>query len=67
VEELKSKFEALSEDDKIDFMKMIMPSMCQMIKSNSQKTMADMIPFCKELMKECNMDMSQMMSIMINN
>lgn len=66
MEELKVKFDALSDDEKIDFMKMNMTSMCDMFIQNSQKIMADMMPFCSKMMKECKMDMSGMMSMMMN-
>ena len=65
MEELKAKFEALPEHEKMEFMKMIMPSMCNMFKQNPQQIMQDMMPFCSEIMKDCNMDMSKMMSIMM--
>ena len=64
MEELKSKFEILSEEEKLQFLTSIMPIMCKQFKENPQEMMTIMMPFCKDMMKDCNIDMSQMMSMM---
>ncbi len=64
MEELKSKFEILPEEEKLQFLTSIMPTICKQFKENPQKMMMIMMPFCKDMMKDCNIDMSQMMSMM---
>jgi hypothetical protein len=66
MEELKSKFNALNKNEKLDFIKKIMPELCKIFSENPQEMMKDMMPYCKEMMKDCNMDMSMMMSMMSN-
>lgn len=65
IEELKAKFDQLSEDEKIDFLKMIIPSVCRLFSKNPQKIMQEMMPFCQEVMKMYNVDMSQFMGMMM--
>lgn len=60
MEELKARFEALTEKEKTQFMRAIMPEMCELFKANSK----DMMPYCKDMMKDCNIDMPQMMTMM---
>jgi hypothetical protein len=60
INELLKQFEALAEQEKIEFMKAIMPQMCKLFQDNQQ----DMMSMCGEMMKNCGMDMSQMMGIM---
>jgi hypothetical protein len=62
--QLKDKFSGLSDDEKIDFMKSVMPSFCQIFSKNPQKMMSEMMPFWGEMMKSCNMDMQGMMRMM---
>lgn len=64
MEELKKEFEELSEDEKLDFAKKIMPEVCKIVKNNPQK-MQEMMSACKGMMGE-DMDMSQMMGMMKN-
>ncbi|MDZ7671748.1 MAG: hypothetical protein U5K53_02780 [Halanaerobiales bacterium] len=64
MKELKKEFEKLSEDEKLDFAKKIMPDVCKIIINNPQK-MQEMMSECKGMMDE-NMDMSQMMGMMKN-
>lgn len=65
MEELINKFDALSEDKKIQFIKEIMPGFCKLFNENPQSMMKEIMPYCKEMMKDCNMDMS-IMSMMSN-
>lgn len=64
MEELIARFEALTEKEKMQFMKAIMPEMCQLFKANSKEMMQDMMPYCADMMQDCNMDMPQMMTMM---
>ncbi|MGQ9509455.1 MAG: hypothetical protein ACUVTN_08670 [Thermodesulfobacteriota bacterium] len=45
IEDLKHKFNSLSDEEKIEFMKLIMPSFREIFMKNPQKMMAEMMPF----------------------
>lgn len=64
MEELWDKFNSLSDEQKIAFMKSIMPSFCGIFSKNPEKMMAEMMPLCRDMMKSCNMDMRGMMKMM---
>lgn len=64
MEKMMAEFDKLTDEEKIDFFKVSMPSICRIFKQNPQKVMGEMMPYCKEVMKDCNMDISQMMSMM---
>jgi hypothetical protein len=64
VEELKDKFNSLSDAEKVEFMKSVMPSFCQAFAGTPQRMMLEMMPMCQEMMKSCNMDMQGMMKMM---
>ena len=61
-DELKDKFSRLPDEEKIAFMKSVMPSFCEIFSKNPEKMMSEMMPLCGEMMKGCNMDMQGMMS-----
>ena len=63
-DELKEKFSRLTDEEKIAFMKSVMPSFCEIFTKNPQKMMAEMMPLCGGMMKSCNMDMQGMMKMM---
>ncbi|MCX5805424.1 MAG: hypothetical protein NT010_05050 [Proteobacteria bacterium] len=63
-DELKEKFNKLTDEEKIVFMKSIMPSFCGIFGKNPQKMMTEMMPLCGEMMKSCNMDIQGMMKMM---
>ena len=63
-DELKDKFGRLTDEEKIAFMKSVMPSFCEIFSKNPQKMMTEMMPLCREMMKACNMDMQGMMKMM---
>jgi hypothetical protein len=63
-DELKDKFSRLSDEEKIAFMKSVMPSFCEIFGKNPEKMMSEMMPLCGEMMKGCNMDMQGMMKMM---
>lgn len=60
MKELLVKFDSLSNDQKILFIKEIMPGVCSLFAENPNTMMA----ICKDMKKNCNIDMSQMMSMM---
>ncbi len=60
-EELKDKFNKLTDEEKMIFMKSVMPSFCEAFSKNPQKMMEEMMPMCRQMMKSCNMDMQAMM------
>lgn len=62
--ELKDKFNKLTDEEKIAFMKSVMPSFCKIFSKNPQRMMTEMMPLCGEMMKSCNMDMQGMMKMM---
>ncbi len=64
LEDLKNKFDNLRDKEKIEFMKLIMPSIREIFTRNPEKMMAEMMPFCGEMMKSCGMDMQAMMKMM---
>jgi hypothetical protein len=64
IEDLKHKFDNLGDEEKIEFMKLIMPSFRDIFMKNPEKMMAEMMPFCGTMMKSCGMDMQGMMKMM---
>jgi predicted FMN-binding regulatory protein PaiB len=66
MEELLKQFKALSKEEKLAFMKEAMPSMAEIFAKDPQKMMAEMMPFCMNMMKSKGMDMDRMRSMMKN-
>ena len=64
IEDLRHKFDNLDDEEKIAFMKSVMPSFCEIFSKNPEKMMAEMMPLCRDMMKVCNMDMQGMMKMM---
>lgn len=64
LEDLKNKFDNLRDEEKIEFMKLIMPSFREIFMKNPEKMMAEMMPFCGDMMKSCGVDMQTMMKMM---
>ena len=60
-DELKDKFSRLTDEEKVHFMKSVMPSLCEIFSKNPEKMMAEMMPLCRDMMKSCNIDMQGMM------
>lgn len=60
MKEVKDRFDQLTKEEKRQFMKEIMPEMCQLFGENPEQ----MMPMCMNMMKSGNMDMSRMMSMM---
>ncbi len=63
-DELKDKFSRLTDEEKVAFMKSVMPSFCEIFSKNPEKMMAEVMPLCRNMMKSCNMDMQGMMKMM---
>ena len=66
LEELLKQFKALSDEEKLAFMKEGMPSMADIFAKDPQKMMSEMMPFCMNMMKSKGMDMDRMRSMMKN-
>ncbi|MDZ7667850.1 MAG: hypothetical protein U5K27_21380 [Desulfotignum sp.] len=64
MKEVKDRFDQLTKEEKVQFMKEIMPEMCALFGENPQQMMKEMMPLCMDMMKSSNMDMAQMMSMM---
>ena len=63
-DELKENFNRLTDEEKMAFMKSVMPSFCEIFSRNPEKMMAEMMPLCRDMIKSCNMDMQGMMKMM---
>ena len=63
-DELKDKFSRLTDEEKLAFMRSVMPSFWEIFSKNPEKMMAEMMPLCRDMMKSCNMDMQGMMKMM---
>ncbi len=64
IKDLKDKFNNLTDEEKVIFMKSVMPSFCEVFSKNPQKMMEEMMPMCQGMMKSCNTDMQGMMKMM---
>lgn len=64
MEKLVNDFKALSDEEKLAFMKEAMPSMAEIFTNDPQKMMAEMMPFCMNMMRSTGMDMNKMRSMM---
>lgn len=63
-EELTQYYMALTDDQKLSFLKNIMPSVRELFERDPQRMMCEMMPYCGEMMKGCGMDMREMMTKM---
>jgi hypothetical protein len=66
MEKLVNDFKTLSNEEKLAFMKEVMPSMAEIFAKDPQKMMSDMMPFCMNMMRSRGMDMDRMRSVMKN-
>jgi hypothetical protein len=64
MENLLNQFKALNNEEKLAFMKEAMPYMAEIFANDPQRTMAEMMPFCMNMMKSKGMDMERMRSMM---
>jgi len=56
IKQLKAEFEALSDEDKMSFLKSIFPLVCKGWMNNRESLKLDMMSMCGNMMKEWNMD-----------
>ena len=66
MEDLLKQFKALSNEEKLAFMKEAMPSMAEIFANDPQKMMGEMMPFCMNMMRSKGMDMDKIRSMMKN-
>ena len=66
MEDLLRQFKALSKEEKFAFMKEAMPHMAEICANDPRKMMAEMMPFCMNMMKSKGMNMDKMRSMMKN-
>jgi hypothetical protein len=64
MENLLKQFKALTNDEKIAFMKEAMAEMAEIFANDPQKMMAEMMPFCMKMMKSKGMGMDRMRAMM---
>ena len=64
MQNLLKQFKALTNDEKIAFMKEAMAEMAEIFKNDPQKLMAEMMPVCMSMMKSKGMDMNKMRAMM---
>jgi hypothetical protein len=64
MQDLLNQFKALTDDQKLNFMKEAMPLMAEIFQKDPQKMMAEMMPFCMNMMRSKGMDMQSMMKMM---
>ncbi|QGU00903.1 hypothetical protein SYNTR_2309 [Candidatus Syntrophocurvum alkaliphilum] len=77
MEEVKKQFDQLSDQDKKEFIKSISPEMAKICQENPNEMMQAFMPVCMDMMpqmmnmgmqmmQDSKMDMSKMMSMMMN-
>jgi hypothetical protein len=64
MQNLLNQFKALTDEEKLAFMKEAMPYMAEIFRNEPQKMMAEMMPFCMNMMKSKIMDMDRMRAMM---
>jgi hypothetical protein len=64
MQNLLNQFKALTDEEKLAFMKEAMPYMAEIFRNEPQKMMAEMMPFCMNMMKSKSMDMDRMRAMM---
>lgn len=64
MEELINKFKALEREDKLEFMKRVMPFMMEVFANDPKKMMSEMMPLCMGMMQSKGMDMGKMQGMM---
>ena len=64
MQDLLNQFKALTNDQKLAFMKEAMPLMAEVFGKDPQKMMSEMMPFCMNMMKSKGMDMDRMRAMM---
>ena len=64
VEKLIKSFNALPDEEKLRFIKAVMPSMKEILCRDPQVMMQEIMPICREMMSGHGMDMNEMMKMM---
>ncbi len=64
MEKVLNDFKALTDEEKIAFMKQAMPLMAEAFGNDPRKMMGEMMPFCMNMMQSRGMDMDRMRSMM---
>jgi len=64
-DELKDEFSRLTDEEKVAFMKSVMPSFCEVFSKNPEKMMSEMMPLCRDMMKSCNIDIQGIRIMML--
>lgn len=64
IEKLVNDFKALTNDEKFAFMKEVMPFMAEIFSNDPQKMMAEMMPFCMNMMRSKGIEMDRMRAMM---
>jgi hypothetical protein len=64
IKKIVDDWKALTNEEKLDFMKEVMPLMMEVFRDDPQKMMGEMMPFCMNMMKSKGMDMEKMRSMM---
>lgn len=66
MENLLNQFKALTNEEKLTFLKEATPLIAEIFSNDPQKMMAEMMPFCMNMMKSKGMDMDKMRAMMKN-
>lgn len=66
METLLNQFKALSDEEKIVFMKEAMPHMMEIFSNDPQKMMSEMMPLCMSMMISKGVDTGMMRTMMKN-
>ncbi len=64
MENLLNQFKALTNEEKLAFMKEAMPYMAEIFGNDPKKMMSEMMPFCMNMWKSKGMDMDGMRDMM---
>lgn len=66
MQNLMKKFNSLTDDEKLAFMKEAMTAMAEIFQNDPQKMMSEMMPVCMNMMKSKGMNMNMdMMRVMM--
>ena len=63
VAKLKAEFDSCTNEEKMHFIKAIMPELCEVFMENQEEFMQEMMPVCKKAMNSGKMDMNKMMGM----
>ncbi len=66
MQDLLNQFKALTDEEKLAFMKEAMSAMAEIFRNDPQKMINEMMPVCMNVMKSKGMDMGLMRDMMKN-